>query len=424
MFSKTSLLWLGLPAAVLATGCQLLANNQTEPFDPIEPANQTQPTNGTDFPPDNTPWIPTCKLPRTGMPFSIGHGFTSDCIPGTGTIQARMIFVDFSDAESLYGETPETLYDFFVPESAEWFRTASYGKLELNITADVSQFYRMPHPISSYDWDVDMNSRRQYAYVEDALDAYTNNGQKPPPASTDILYIVPTRGAAARMTRSYGSGFSAWTRDLQFVSKRAVTFGTDPYSSWGFKALNHETGHSMCIPDYYPSASGLLIGHYTGGWSLMGNLGGSAPDFFAWDKWRLGWLSDDAVDCVLERGTSTHTLTPVEIEGGTKAVVVAADQFSALVAEARVAKGVDDKICATGVLLYTVDTSLGTAEGSIRVIDATPNSSTCDDGSSGSLNDGTLSMNGTRSIELHAWGVKVALVDDSNDKFQIKIDYS
>ncbi|KAF5680255.1 hypothetical protein FDENT_8458 [Fusarium denticulatum] len=227
------------------------------------------------------------------------------------------------------------------------------------------------------------------------------------------------------MTRSLGSSFSVSTRNGKLVSRRAVTFGADPYISWGYKAVNHETGHSMCLPDYYPNTPDLPTGYYTGGWSIMGNVGGVAPDFFAWDKWRLGWLADETIDCVLERGTTKHTLTPVEVEGGVKAVVVAKSDTSALVVEARVAKCVDGNICAPGVLLYTVDTTLATSEGSIKVLDATPGSNGCgDDNGAEPLNDGTLSMNGKKSFEASGWGVKVTLIDDKNDQFNIEVQYS
>ncbi|KAJ4264331.1 hypothetical protein NW762_005527 [Fusarium torreyae] len=428
MLSKISFLSLLLPIAVSAGSCQLSANNQTQPvnqtqpFDPGLPTNQTEATNGTVLPPDDTPWVPTCKLPTGNAAWSVGFGFTTDCVAGTGTIQGHMIFVDFSDAQASDDESPEDLREFFVPSAVEWFKKASYGKLELNITADVSKYHRMPHSAESYKWDEGFDNQQHYAYVEDALSAYTDDVGKLPPPTTDILYVVPARGNVW-MTRSLGSGFSAWTRDNIYVAKKAITFGNDPYNSWGYKALNHETGHSMCLPDYYPG-SDLPIGEFTGGWDIMGNVGGNAPDFFAWDKWRLGWLTDDAIDCVLRQGTTQHTLTPLEVEGGVKAVVIAANKTSAVVAEARTAKGVDDQLCAPGVLLYTIDTTISTSEGPIRVMDATPGSDGCGNTGWEPLNDATLSSSGVQSYEVPGWGVKVTLVDDKSEKLKIQVEYS
>ncbi|EWG48865.1 hypothetical protein FVEG_08519 [Fusarium verticillioides 7600] len=143
-------------------------------------------------------------------------GFQDDCISRTGTIQGCMIFADFSDAQSPASESVEELRDLLIPDAAKWYQTASYGQLELNITADTTKFYRMPKSAASYKGE--------------------------------------------------------------------------------------------------------------------------------------------------------------EVEGGVKASVVAKNDTSALVVEARVAKGVDGNICAPGVLLYTVDTTLAMSEGSIKVLDVTPGS--------------------------------------------------
>ncbi|KAJ4129807.1 hypothetical protein NW768_006777 [Fusarium equiseti] len=427
MFSKAALLSLVLPAARASSICQQSASNFTQSGNETQPLDPNTPTNGTvngTLPVDDTPWVPSCKLPANPFTWmSVGHGFMSDCVPSTGTIQGFMIFVDFPGNEATE-DSPQENYDFLVPDANKWFQESSYGQLALNITADTSKFYRMPHSAESYNWDSGLSNQQQYAYVEDALDAYMNNGENPAPAQTDILYIVPTRNNPW-FTRSLASSFGAFTRNNTFVSKRAITFGSDPYF-WGYKALNHETGHAMCLPDLYP-LEGLSVGEYVGGWDLMGNIGGMASDFFAWDKWRLGWLVDEDIDCILEHGTTRHTLTPVATQGGgTKAIVVAANKTSALVAEARVAKGLDKKVCAPGVLLYTVDTTMYTGGGPIRVLDATPGSDSCGSEINGwePMNDATLTMGGVKSYEAPGWGITVTLVDEKDDKFAVEVEYS
>ncbi|KAF5680254.1 hypothetical protein FDENT_8457 [Fusarium denticulatum] len=92
----------------------------------------------------------TCKLPRTDAHCSVGHGFQDDCISGTCTIQGYMIFIDFSDAQSPASESAKELRDLLVTDAAKWYQTASYGQLELNITADTTKFYRMPKSAASY----------------------------------------------------------------------------------------------------------------------------------------------------------------------------------------------------------------------------------------------------------------------------------
>ncbi|OTA98775.1 hypothetical protein M426DRAFT_76789 [Hypoxylon sp. CI-4A] len=321
-----------------------------------------------------------------------------------------MIFVDFSDGPAI--ETPQSLYDFFVPEAAEWYATSSYGALTLNVTADTSGFYRMPATAASYNWDRGLSYLVHQEYIQDALDAY---GKAIPP--TDVLYIVPTKNAAA-ITFSPTFLNDVQTRAGVHVAKSSVTFGYDAYQTWKYLVLNHETGHTMCLPDYYPingSATGLFIG----GWDLMGLISGPSPDYFAWDKWRLGWLSDEQIDCVAEAGSTTHTLTPLENEGGSKAVVIKHDDTNALVAELRSASSLDSASCSTGVLLYTVSTTVSTGEGPVRVLDATPGSSGC---AGDKLNDAPLSLDGTSSFTVEEWAVKITVLTESSNEVEIQVD--
>ncbi|KAF7556303.1 hypothetical protein G7Z17_g1506 [Cylindrodendrum hubeiense] len=369
--------------------------------------------------------VSKCKLAaHNDVHFSAGFNLAGDCVPSTGELKAFMIFVDFSDAEAPSNDPPKNLRDFLVPDAQDWYTKASNGALTLNVTADVSQYYRMPASAASYHWSTGLSSAEHLVYIQDALQAYTANGARPPPPETEVLYLVPTRSAGSYMTRSMAYDGRANTREGTYVARKTVTFGVDPFETWGFKALNHETGHTMCLPDYYPYAAGLDTRYYVGGWSAMGDISGPGPDFFAWDKWRLGWLSDDNVECVAKHGTSEHVLTPLEVKGGTKAVVIAVNGTSAVVAEARVAKGLDSSVCAPGVLLYTVDTTVATGDGPLRVLDANPSTNGCG-GDNGELNDATLSLDQGKSLyDVPGWGVRVRVVSQDGGKFKIRVHYS
>ncbi|KAI1210077.1 M6 metalloprotease [Annulohypoxylon truncatum] len=357
--------------------------------------------------------ISACKLAaNSDVYLSAGFGYELNCAPSTGTLNAFMIFVDFDDEQAI--ETPQSLHDFFLPAAAEWYATSSYGALTLNVTADTSRFYRMPATAASYGWARGLSYETHEKYIQDALDAYN---QTIPP--TDVLYVVPTANAAAISFSPTFMG-DVQTRAGVYVAKKSVTFGLDAYKTWKYLVLNHETGHTMCLPDYYPfngSATGLFIG----GWDLMGLISGPSPDYFAWDKWRLGWLSDEQIDCIAETGSTTHMLTPLEQTGGSKAVVIKHNSTDVLVAELRSTNGLDSASCSTGVLLYTVSTITATGDGPVRVLDATPGSNGC---AGDELNDAPLSLKGTNSYTVSEWGIKVTIVDESSDGTEIRVDVS
>ncbi|KAI0192141.1 M6 metalloprotease [Astrocystis sublimbata] len=355
--------------------------------------------------------VSACKLAAVQSVYlSAGFGYELNCAPSVGTLSAFMVFVDFPD-QTATESSPEGLRDFFLPAAADWYDTASYGALNLSVEADTSRFYRMPATSVSYDWQRGLTAEAHERYIQDALAAY--NASIPP---TDVLYIVPTANAPAISFSPTFMG-NVTTRDGTYVAKKAVTFGQDAYETWGSLVLNHETGHTMCLPDYYPLDGGAT-GLFIGGWDLMGLISGPSPDYFAWDKWRLGWLADDQIDCVAEAGETMHVLSPLEVNGGSKAVVVKHSDTEVLVAEVRSARGLDAASCATGVLLYTISTTTPTGQGPVRVIDATPGSGGC---AADELNDATLSLDGASSHRFADWGIEVSIVTKDGEDYEIKV---
>ncbi|KAF4782335.1 secreted protein [Colletotrichum scovillei] len=384
--------------------------------------------------------ISYCKLPATnGVFFSSGFGYKYDCAPSKGTVNAILIFIDFPD-QTASEASPQEVYDLLIPQAQQWFNTSSYGQLSLNITADTSRFYRMPKNAAEYNFVRPLSQQAHYAYVQDALEQWLAVTNTPVPKVnstegplTDIFYVIPTRNATGIELSAALTG-GAYTKNVNYIARKAVTMGIDTFDWWGYKAVNHETGHTFCLPDLYPMPTGCT-GMYAGNWDMMANVGASSPDYFAWDKWRLGWLADDQIECVVTSAappngsnitsSTTHKLKPLETMGGMKAIVVKHNATMALVAEVRSKQGNNLDSCTTGVLLYTVATDLGTGEGPIRVLDGNPGWGTAscinDD-----LDNAPLSLNGGGASAYTSTdlGVTVTVVEQDGDDYTISIDVS
>jgi hypothetical protein len=215
-----------------------------------------------------------CKLPGPwDRPVQLGLGFgpMTAYAPSVGRLKTAMFFVDFPDAPA--NDTPRSLYDGLMPGAAEWYNASSYGRLTFDLKVDLSRFYRMPSASTTYQWTRALTGPIHVKYIADGLAAV---GDRAMFGNIDVLYIVPTRAAKEiSFSPTYMGGVAL--ADGTTIGK-TVTFGQDLWTRWGYKVLNHETGHAFGLPDLYPIDNlGLPTTYWVGGWDIMGLIAGTAP---------------------------------------------------------------------------------------------------------------------------------------------------
>ena len=101
----------------------------------------------------------------------------------------------------------------------------------------------------------------------------------------------------------------------------------------------------------------------------MSNIYGAGKEYFAFERFLLGWLDDSQVECVNQSGE--FKISPIEVLGGnikTKLVMIPFDDHTAVVAEYRAALGFDRDLPKPGVLVYFVDTSIKSGLGIVKVL--------------------------------------------------------
>jgi M6 family metalloprotease-like protein len=338
-----------------------------------------------------------------------------------GTKRAVMIFVDFPNVPAASAPTGYRSTDaysrFFIPDGPDWFAASSFGRFTLKITP-VDRWLRMSKDDTAYHFQRDLSFKGHQAYVAEAVrlaDPFVDF------SAYDLVYVVPPINAAGiTFSPTFAGGQSS---TIVADGKRvglAVTFGQDMWL-WGPKVLNHETGHTMGLPDLYefnpPDGN---VHPYVAGWDLMGNIGGSQPDYFAWHKWKNGWIDDAQVRCVSRPGTTATTLTPVETAGGVKLLLISVSNNRVYAVEKRRAVGNDAGACSSGVLIYLVDGAGSTGHGPIRVVDASPRGSTrpdCED-----LDTATYKVGGAYTNRAAHLTIKVTA--QTGDKSTVQVTVS
>ncbi|SEB89040.1 M6 family metalloprotease domain-containing protein [Streptomyces sp. TLI_105] len=331
----------------------------------LAPAAHATPLAATTSRPIPAARTADCELPgRTGW---TDEGHDTDHVqfqPATGTRRVLNLFVDFPDAPATDATEP---YAAHLAPAVDWMRTASHGRLRLSVDF-LHQWIRMPADSTTYHFARGLTFEAHEKYVRDAIaaaDPYADLSRY------DMVYIVPVRTAAAipfSPTYLYDPATPGVTADGTRL-KWAVTFGQDMWR-WGHKVAAHETGHTFGLPDLY-SFTGPTH-QYVGGWDVMGDIAGAAPQFLGWHSWKLGWIRDDQVACLAGPGRRTVHLAPVERPGGTKIAVLRTGETTAYVAESRHPELNDASACSSGVLIYRIDSATPTGEGPVRIVNGNP----------------------------------------------------
>jgi M6 family metalloprotease-like protein/uncharacterized repeat protein (TIGR01451 family) len=300
-----------------------------------------------------------------GPLISIGHPSTytegatdyNVFIRPAGAVHTLMLFVDFSDAPAT--ETTASVYDHIAPDASAWFSNMSAGRVSLQVDGHNS-WVRMPHPSTFYGLSTGGYSEQ---YVRDAIATADPAVDFTP---YELVYLIPSAGASIDRGQSpyaFGSGgLMTAERELRHVTYVGPSY-REPW------VLEHETLHHFGLPDLYDFDATGGSARHVDGWDIMSKRVGA---LFAWHEWKLGWIDPAAIRCLAGPGQLEETLTPVTRPGGVKAVVVPTDASRAYVVEARQAVGRDAAICDSGVLVYTVDATVWSGSGPIR-IKAAPN---------------------------------------------------
>jgi hypothetical protein len=96
---------------------------------------------------------------------------------------------------------------------------------------------------------------------------------------------------------------------------------------------------------------------------------GYAGDFFAWEKWVLGWIPDTDVYCFSKDPTDLSVdLARLDALQGIRLVVMPISSTKVLAIEYRKKSTIDFGIVKSGALVYTVDTTKRNFELPIRIV--------------------------------------------------------
>ncbi|MFJ9681003.1 M6 family metalloprotease domain-containing protein [Streptomyces sp. NPDC101194] len=321
-----------------------------------------------------------CRIATTmGVQMSEGIPTAANYAHSTGRIHALNLMIDFPDAPGT--EPAMDRFGEFFPQTINWFRTASYGRLTYIPDAPVKTWLRMPLPFSEYG--IERGSSYEPGYRQLVQDIVAATKSKVDFSTYDLVNVLVTPNAGPPaldtvLSVTFSGNDEAPHADgvplanTSFIYSRQDD-GSGSFKQNGYRVLPHENGHVFGLPDLYTVEGGGAVGH----WDIMSEDWGANNDLLGWHKWKLGWLDNKQVDCVARSGTSEHVLEPLATRGGLKLAFIPLSSESGYAVEVRTRAGNDQAVCRPGVLIYKVSSDVDTGQGPVSVADSTKGSSGC-----------------------------------------------
>ena len=338
-----------------------------------------------------------------------------------GTVKAVMVFVDFSDAPA--GSTDASaLADHILGSGRlkQLYFDQSYGKLTLDVDvkADLG-WRRMPKPSSGYDLSQRMS---QLNYISAAAALF--------PASSlrfsdyAMVFVVPPPGARPPLSPAFnppGPNATSPSGDIRL----AVTLGQDCFKN-RFITLVHEIGHLFDLPDLYPAGSGADTSK-AGCWPIMSDTFHSVS-FLGWHRHKNGWLAANQKTYVSASGTQQLTLAPLSAGSGLSMVVLPVDDpakpTKVIVIElAEPVLGLEWNPpvppWGEGVLIYTVDATLGSGNSPVVILPRKESSS----GTYGFLFEAPWGVGDVATAVIGSTYLSVRVIQKFRSSYNVRIRY-
>ncbi|WP_420625129.1 cell wall-binding repeat-containing protein [Candidatus Poriferisodalis sp.] len=333
-------------------------------------------------------------------------------VPSTGVVRVAVLFMDFSDAQAEHTTQEEA--ELGLPWAETFLETASYGKIDIEFVP-LHRWLRAEQDSTAYIGRLAVGmglssptSAHAVAMADDEFDFSTVDL---------VLTVFPGSHFAGG-----NAGGSAAADDVEVSTTRVNTHRraeSGSLTAWGYVGA-HEMTHNLGLLDMYPydpergkppevasdnvlvfidiGLMGLAstfatvqnderlrhIWTFSNGSTSVGYTRGlNLREMLGWSRWQLGWLSDSQVSCS-DAPDTTVQLAPIAQPGdGVAMAAVPLTTHEMIVIESRRKSGYDadrpfeeddarasttfPRLITEGVLVYVVDSAIGSGELPIRV---------------------------------------------------------
>ncbi|MYC43184.1 MAG: hypothetical protein F4X52_11645 [Acidimicrobiaceae bacterium] len=328
-----------------------------------------------------------CRPSANSEQLTAGFPLPARALPSVGTVRVAVLFVDFPNAMATHPTQLEA--HMGLPYIEDYLEASNYDKVDIEFMP-LHQWLRAGNNFEEYLVPTAIGGtaigRRiiaEAARLADLNVDFTDHDA--------IMVVLPSSRFGDGIARGVAHTNEGTVHSTARINSNPLDQQRAPHR-WGLIGA-HELAHNFGLLDMYPYEQHLhtppqtadggaltrtrvqvgLMGlqvHYPGGLTDW-----DADEMLAWSRWQLQWLDPSQVHCVTE-AESTIALGAVGDPGDNFAMAaIPLSETEVIVIESRRQVGYDASealsgrtgLGTEGVLVYTVDTSVGTGHLPVKV---------------------------------------------------------
>lgn len=301
--------------------------------------------------------ISVCKLVETMPVRSNTIGFVRPLMK-IDISKPNILIIPFNFSDSSSKRISKKDLDSMSKSIHDYYFEQSYGKVDFKFSyTPLESVTGLPESISFglYAKEYLPTSNTPEIFVQKLLNSSKENW-KIQNYDGVIFTNLDTQNHDGGYAWSYSpNAYIANTGDKELQSPFGP-MGSVVMADFDLNVLEHELGHSIFrFWDLYQH--GAPINH-TAIYDLMGDGMSADKNLFLWHRWLWDWVSDSQIHCIQEKGITRHFISPLSRNDNlVKGVVLQRSKNSGVVIENR----------SSGIILYSIDLSIGNGQGAIKV---------------------------------------------------------
>lgn len=291
--------------------------------------------------------ISKCKI-SDATPNGVSQGFPRPLQAKQGKSQLNVLVVPIEFQDIKFTETLITEYQKEFNTVSEMYLLQSFNRAKVNfITPDRNHWISLSETYGQFNSRIpDLSLKTQY--LIDQVKEFNLSGY-------DTIFFN-----TSKKKDFYDGGGESRLYSSKFGSLENVYLIVGGDSSH----YEHSLGHTLySLEDLYAFDYYKRMDPKLESWPISFDTMGGGGNFIGWNRWLMGWLSDEEILCASAVPTEgVYRIVNLQSGTGKKLLVIPTNTTSAVIAEFR-----DDEYGnGKGVLVYTLDTTINHGQGPMK----------------------------------------------------------